>query len=203
MTNQINQTNLAFLPFLLLFLGIQLKAADCIASGSTPCVSVSTKGGITASVSDTLNATPDKKQLRVVGTLDNPSKAIDIKANKSILNVGNVSIRNGSTINATFQDSLWNSQDGTLSIFQGGFANNSTLNFTGAYQGDSEPSLKGYAFAGDMMMNVGIVMVNFKDDANMKGRLFTEGNNVPDTGRSLNVTFTKSSLEGSINTNYN
>lgn len=203
MTNQINQTNLAFLPFLLLFLGIQLKAADCVTSGSTPCVSVSTKGGITASVSDTLIATPDKKQLRVVGTLDNPSKAIDIKANKSILNVGNVSIRNGSTINATFQDSLWNSQDGTLSIFQGGFANNSTLNFTGAYQGDSEPSLKGYAFAGDMMMNVGIVMVNFKDDANMKGRLFTEGNNVPDTGRSLNVTFTKSSLEGSINTNYN
>lgn len=197
------QTSLIFSSFLLPFLGIQLEAADCIISGSTPCVDVSAKDNITASVSDTSIDTPDKKQLRVVGALDNPSKSIDIKANKSILNVGNLSIRNGSTINATFQDSLWNSQGGKLSIFQGGFANNSTLNFTGAYQGNSEPSLKGYAFVGDMMMNVGIVKVNFKDNANMKGMLLTEGNNVPDTGRSLNVSFTKSSLEGSINTNYN
>lgn len=196
------QTNFIFSLFLL-FVAIQLKAADCVTSGSTPCVSASGVGGITANISDTSTATPDKKQLRVVGTLDNPSKGVTIKANKSVLNVGNFSIRNGSTINATFQDSLWNSQGGTVSIFQGGFASNSTINFTGAYQGNSEPSLKGYAFAGNMMMNVGVVRVNFKDDANMKGTLFTEGNNIPDTGRSLNVTFTKSSLEGSISTNYN
>lgn len=187
----------------LLFVGIQLKAVDCATSGSTACVSASGVGGITANISDTSATTPDKKQLRVVGSLDNPSKGVTIKANKSVLNVGNFSIRNGSTINATFQDSLWNSQGGTVVISQGGVASNSTLNFTGAYQGNSEPSLKGYAFVGDMMMNVGVVRVNFKDDANMKGTLFTEGNNARVTGRSLNVTFTKSSLEGFIKTNYN
>lgn len=196
------QTSLIFTSFLLLA-GIQLRAEDCVVSGDTPCVSVSATGGITASVSDTSTTTPDKKQLRVIGAFDNPSKSVTIKANKSILNVGSLSIRNGSTINATFQDSLWNSQGGTLGIFQGGFTNNSTLNFTGAYQGNSEPSLKGYAFAGNMMMNVGIVRVNFKDNANMKGRLFTQGNNVPSPSNRLNVTFTKSSLEGSIDTNYN
>lgn len=196
------QTSL-ILSLFLFFLGIQLNAADCVTSGSTPCVSTSVTGDITANVSDTSGSTPDKKQLRVSGSLNNPSKSITIKANKSILNVGNFSIKNGSTINATFQNSLWNSQGGTLNITDGGYANSSTVNFSGAYQGNSEPSLKGYAFSGDILMSVGNVNVNFKDDANMKGRLFTQGNSVSGTASSLNVTFTKSSLGGSINTNYN
>ncbi|WP_143428329.1 hypothetical protein, partial [Helicobacter sp. 13S00477-4] len=133
--------------------------SSCSTSSPSHCVYGTTIGGSSnITIGDTLDTTDDKKTL----TLSNITSGnkITITANKSILQTNNPSINAGAYIITNFKDSVWS---GNLYINNGGYMNISSLTFDGTYQGDSDESLKGYGYSGNIDINTGQNIFNFKN----------------------------------------
>lgn len=169
--------------------------AGCSTASTTACIGGQYFGPITVSVTDTLDTTPDKKQFKITGVLNNPSAYFTVNANNSILDAkGNFTVDNGSTATFNFKNSAY---EGSFTLGdKGGFNNTSKFTFNGNYQGTSDAAAKGYAYIGNITASNQIFLGIFNNDANMKGDITFRD---PYTNISTNtISFTNSSLEGNI-----
>lgn len=178
---------------------VNFGVAGCSTTSSTACVggtyNSGSGAGITVSVGDTLDTTPDEKTLKITGSLRNPSDYFTLNANSSIVTAGGgFTINNGSKAIFNFKNSAYKGSF-TLGDY-GGFDETSSFTFDGNYQGASDDSVKGYAYIGNITASNQTFSGTFKNDANMKGNI-TFG--PPFTFQSTNnISFTNSSLEGNI-----
>lgn len=169
--------------------------AGCSTTSTSACVGGTYFGSITVSATDTTDVTPDKKQLKITGPLNNPANYFTLNANSSIVTAGGgFTVNNGSKATFNFKNSVY---QGNFTLGdRGGFDNTSSFTFDGNYQGVSDDSAKGYAYIGSITASNQTFSGTFKNDANMKGDI-TFG--PPYTYKSTNnISFTNSSLEGSI-----
>lgn len=178
---------------------VNFGVAGCSTTSSTACVggtyNSGSGAGITVSVGDTLDTTPDEKTLKITGSLRNPSDYFTLNANSSIVTAGGgFTINNGSKAIFNFKNSAYK---GSFTLGDlGGFDETSSFTFDGNYQGTSDDSVKGYAYIGNITASNQTFSGTFKNDANMKGNI-TFG--PPFTFQSTNnISFTNSSLEGNI-----
>ncbi|WP_143428691.1 hypothetical protein, partial [Helicobacter sp. 12S02232-10] len=143
----------------------------------------------------------DKKEIDWTGVFSNPARKLTINADKEIVIIKpELKMWNGSTATFNFKDSVY-SGNFTLGSTKpseiGGFNNyTSTFTFDGSYQGNSDASLKGYAWVGDIHNYGQINNYTFKNDANFKGNV-SQGLWRDGVGHST-FTFTNSSMEGDI-----
>lgn len=178
---------------------VDFGVAGCSTTSSTACVggtyNSGSGAGVTVSVGDTLDTTPDEKTLKITGSLRNPSDYFTLNANSSIVTAGGgFTINNGSKAIFNFKNSVYKGSF-TLGDY-GGFDETSSFTFDGNYQGTSDDSVKGYAYIGNITASNQTFSGTFKNDANMKGNI-TFG--PPFTFQSTNnISFTNSSLEGNI-----
>lgn len=178
---------------------VDFGVAGCSTTSSTACVggtyNSGSGAGVTVSVGDTLDTTPDEKTLKIAGSLRNPSDYFTLNANSSIVTAGGgFTINNGSKAIFNFKNSAYKGSF-TLGDY-GGFDETSSFTFDGNYQGASDDSVKGYAYIGNITASNQTFSGIFKNDANMKGNI-TFG--PPFTFQSTNnISFTNSSLEGNI-----
>lgn len=178
---------------------VNFGVAGCSTTSSTACVggtyNSGSGAGITVSVGDTLDTTPDEKTLKITGSLRNPSDYFTLNANSSIVTAGGgFTINNGSKAIFNFKNSAYK---GSFTLGDlGGFDETSSFTFDGNYQGASDDSVKGYAYIGNITASNQTFVGTFTNDANMKGNI-TFG--PPFTFQSRNnISFTNSSLEGNI-----
>ncbi|MDO7252561.1 beta strand repeat-containing protein, partial [Helicobacter cappadocius] len=132
-----------------------------------------------------------------------PNKVINLTANNAIINSNGKEIYGNNTeTKFNFKNSVLN---GTIYFYKflsyGAIypyrMSPDTLNFDGSYQGDSNPSLKDYAFVGDLKGHVAkSVTFNFANNANWKGNTSIDGWYTGHSSYTFN--FTNSSLEGNI-----
>lgn len=170
--------------------------ASCSTTSTTACIGGTYFGsGITVSVSDTLDTTPDKKQLKITGVLSDPGAYFTLNANNSILDGrGNFTVNNGSKATFNFKNSAY---EGSFTLGdRGGYNSTSKFTFDGNYQGTSDDAAKGYAYIGNITASNQTFSGTFSNDANMKGNItFTDPYTYISTN---NISFTNSSLEGNI-----
>ncbi|WP_180762738.1 hypothetical protein, partial [Helicobacter sp. 12S02232-10] len=155
------------------------------------------------SLQDTTDTTPDKvvlKQMIKAGGWTNAARSSTITALNAIVSSSfDLRFQNGSTMTFNF----------TNSVYQGNFINGyqpngaygtsktSTFTFDGSYQGNSDASLKGYAWVGNINIQAQDNQITFKNDANMKGNITASHNSGSQSKTSL-ITFKDSALEGDI-----
>ncbi|PAF54500.1 hypothetical protein BKH42_00905 [Helicobacter sp. 13S00482-2] len=176
---------------------VKAATTSCSTTSSTACISGTGYGGVSVSFGDTLDSTPDVKTLKLQlssGALNNPDRYFSVTANSSILTASNFTVDNGSKTTFNFKNSAYK---GNFTMARnGGFNSVSSFSFDGSYQGNSDNSVKGYAYVGNITVANQTFKGVFKNDANMKGDIITTQ---PWTYQATtNVTFTNSSLEGSI-----
>ncbi|WP_143428363.1 hypothetical protein, partial [Helicobacter sp. 11S03491-1] len=182
-----------------------LGQSGCSTSSSSACIGINYDNNGVASVkmtySDTLDTTSDEKSITATGFYNPAYKIIMFNANKSIAQMNSgITIGNGSTINADFKDSAWK---GNFTNTGGGFSNPSSFSFNGNYQGNSDASVKGYAYVGNISETVGQTTFNFNNQANMKGNVNISPANPNTDAHFLSLNYNNSNLTGSMTNNGN
>ncbi|WP_180674158.1 hypothetical protein, partial [Helicobacter sp. 13S00477-4] len=176
----------------------QLKAddtsLDCTLGDANSCASVINLGGANNTLTQDTSLTDLYNFSPVINR--NPSASANLISNKAIVKaLSQINVTQGAKFGINFKDSVY---VGNFNYSGGGYnAPALSLIFDGSYQGDSDASLKGLSFKGDVSIFQQTLNIILKNDATWVGnsKLSTEGFATP----MINLNSTDSSFQGNIN----
>ncbi|MDO7252780.1 beta strand repeat-containing protein, partial [Helicobacter cappadocius] len=160
--------------------------SNCTFDSESACIGGNYSGG-----GLTLSGSGDNRTLKLSGGFWSGSSSIkSMNVYKSILNTGSGKddfyYASGSTVNASLKDSVWN---GDIENSDNNFGGVSSFSFSGNYTGDSNASLKGYAFVGNVSSRLAKMKMTFSDGAIWKGGIRKNYKDNKEQGAMLEATF--------------